>query len=125
MSTNTTERGQDSETLALHHLEQQGLRLVMRNYRCKMGELDLIMHDGNELVFVEVRSRRAGGYGSAAESITAAKRRRLIRAAAHYLQRYRIDAPCRFDVIGLTRPDLTRQDDTWHIEWLRDAFRAD
>lgn len=121
MPTTTTERGQDGETLACDHLEQQGLRLVRRNYRCKMGELDLIMRDGDALVFVEVRSRRAGGYGSAAESVTARKRRRLIRAAAHYLQRYRIDTPCRFDVIGLTR----RQDDSWHIEWLRDAFRAD
>lgn len=120
MPTNTTERGQDGETLACRHLEQQGLRLVMRNYRCKLGELDLVMRDGDELVFVEVRSRRAGIHGSAAESITARKRSRLIRAASHYLQRYRIDAPCRFDVLG-----LTRQHDEWHIEWLRDAFRAD
>ncbi len=116
----TTQQGQAGEDLACRYLEECGLQLVTRNYRCKPGELDLVMRDGEELVFVEVRSRRASRFGTAADSITDSKRRRLLRAAAHYLQRHRLDTPCRFDVIG-----LTRQGATWQIDWLRDAFSAD
>ena len=79
--------GEAAEEAALRWLEQQGLGLVTRNYRCKAGEIDLVMQDGESLVFVEVRYRRHAGFGSAAESVGTAKQRRLRLAAEHYLQR--------------------------------------
>ncbi|MBB3117367.1 YraN family protein [Pseudoduganella violacea] len=102
--------GQASEDAALEHLLGQGLQLVERNFRCKVGELDLIMRDGAVLVFVEVRRRASKRFGGAAASITPAKQRRLIRAAQFYLLRYQPLPPCRFDVIAI---------DGGQLVWLR------
>ncbi|MDX1607332.1 MAG: YraN family protein [Candidatus Competibacterales bacterium] len=115
----TQAQGQAAESLASLYLERHGLRLVERNYRCRAGELDLIMRDGAQWVFVEVRSRRAGRHGGPLDSVTPHKQRRLLRAAAHYLQRRRIDAPCRFDVVGILHDGSET-----HIDWIRDAFQA-
>ncbi len=111
-------QGAAAEELALRYLEAQGLTLVMRNFRCRTGELDLIMRDGGSLVFVEVRSRRYIRYGTPAESVTRAKQQKLLRAATFYLQRQRLDLPCRFDVVAILRPGGEP-----HIEWIRDAFQ--
>lgn len=111
--------GTAAEDLALHYLEAQGLTLVMRNFRCRTGELDLIMRDGGSLVFVEVRSRRYSRYGTPAESVTRAKQQKLLRAAAFYLQCQHLDLPCRFDVVAILRPAGAEP----HIEWIRDAFQ--
>jgi putative endonuclease len=92
--------GEAKETLACGHLQAQGLRLIERNYRCRLGEIDLIMQDGACLVFVEVRYRRGDGYGSALESVTAVKRRRILSTAQHYLQQHPTRQDCRFDEIG-------------------------
>ena len=105
--------GAAGEERALQHLEQQGMHLVERNFRCKVGEIDLIMRDGATLVFVEVRARADGRHGRAAASITPAKQRRLTRAAERYLQRLRTLPPCRFDVIAIDDGVLT---------WLRNAI---
>ena len=112
-------QGTAAETLALHYLEAQGLTLETRNFRCRGGELDLIMRDGEHLVFVEVRSRRYARYGDPAESVTRTKQQRLLRAATVYLQRQSSDRPCRFDVVAILHPD-----DAPHIEWIRDAFQS-
>lgn len=111
-------QGANAEDLALHYLEAQNLTLVMRNFRCRTGELDLIMREGEYLVFVEVRSRRYIRYGTPAESVTHAKQQKLLRAAAFYLQRQHLDLPCRFDVVAILRPGGEPQ-----IEWIRDAFQ--
>ncbi len=95
------ERGQQAEALALIWLQQRGLVCITRNYRCRMGEIDLIMRDGNTLVFVEVRQRRSARFGGAAASITPAKQARLARTAEHYLQTLASLPPCRFDAILL------------------------
>lgn len=95
------ERGQQAETLALSWLQQRGLVCVARNYRCRMGEIDLIMHDGTTLVFVEVRQRRSARFGGAATSITPAKQARLVRTAEHYLHTLPSLPPCRFDAVLL------------------------
>ena len=109
--------GAQAETLACTHLERAGLRLLQRNYRCQPGEIDLVMQDANTLVFVEVRYRRSDRFGSAAESVTAVKRRRLEAAAAHYLAATAARNPCRFDVVTLSGQPP-------RIDWLRDAFQA-
>lgn len=107
-------RGESAEALALGWLTRQGLQPVARNYRCKAGEIDLIMQDGEQLVFVEVRYRGHKGFGSAVESVNPAKQRRLQRAAECYLQGLRTLPPCRFDIIGI--------DGDQRIEWIRNAF---
>lgn len=116
---NHVAQGTAAEETARHYLETQGLTLIARNFRCRGGELDLIMRDGDYLVFVEVRSRRHSRYGTPAESITPAKQQRLLRTAAIYLQRQPLDAPCRFDVVAMV---ITGSEP--RIEWIRDAFQS-
>jgi putative endonuclease len=105
--------GQEGENAALLFLQQQGLALAERNFSCKGGEIDLVMQDGEMLIFVEVRKRADKLHGGAAASITPAKQKRLIVAAQHYLQRYRMPPPCRFDVIAI---------DADEILWLKNAI---
>jgi len=107
--------GDAGEEMALRFLLQQGLVLVESNFRCKGGEIDLVMRDGRSLVFVEVRKRAAGGYGGAAASVTARKQARLIVAAQTFLQRYTMPPACRFDVIAI---------DGTALDWLKNAIEA-
>lgn len=111
-------RGALAEQLAAQFLQRRGLALVQRNYRCRYGEIDLIMRDGATLVFVEVRLRSRADFGGAAASIGAAKQGRLVRAARHYLSTLRSLPPCRFDAL------LLQSVDGAEIEWLRNAFAA-
>ena len=108
-------RGDDAEDLAGAFLQRAGLKLVARNYRCRFGEIDLIVRDGATLVFVEVRMRSNDRYGGAAASITRAKRTRLLRAARHYLANVARPPACRFDALLVHGKDHT-------IEWLKNAF---
>jgi putative endonuclease len=110
-----TGRGAAAEELAAVFLEGRGLRIVERNYRCRFGEIDLVARSGAVLVFVEVRARQSEAFGGAAGSITAAKRRRLVAAARHYLAKHRVSRACRFDVVLLRGREQ-------EIEWLADAF---
>jgi len=110
-------RGEPAENLAAAFLEREGLRILERNYRCRFGEIDLVAAAGATLVFVEVRARASEAFGGAAGSITAAKRKRLVAAARHYLARHRTDSACRFDVV-LVRGAERR------IEWVAGAFGA-
>lgn len=110
-------RGEPAENLAVAFLEREGLRILERNYRCKMGEIDLIAKSGDTTIFVEVRARSSEAFGGAAASITAAKRARLIRAARHYLARHRGDPACRFDVVLIRGAEQ-------RVEWLPGAFGA-
>ncbi len=111
------DRGAAAERLAEQHLCAAGLRVLARNYQCRLGEIDLVCSEGDVLVFVEVRQRRSERYGGAAGSITAAKRLRILSAARHYLMRLGREPACRFDVVLLR--GVTRQ-----IEWIRSAFEA-
>ncbi len=116
------QRGRAAEDLAAKHLTAQGLRILARNYRVVGGEIDLIARHGAELVFVEVRSRRSAAFGTAAETVTHAKRRRILLAAQHYLVSLgqRTPPPCRFDIVSITGAV-----DTEHLDWLRNAFTND
>ena len=113
------EAGRLAEDRALAWLQAQGLALVERNYRCRGGEIDLVMRDGAALVFVEVRYRADARHGGALASVGAAKQRRLITAAAHYLASKRVDRPARFDVAAVT-PDQGKL----AIQWIKNAFQA-
>lgn len=112
------DQGAAGENLALRFLEGRGLTLVQRNFRCKGGELDLIMRDDQALVFIEVRAHHDEGFGTPAETITRTKQRRLIRAASFYLQKFRLDVACRFDVVAVTLGE------TPQIDWIQDAFQT-
>jgi putative endonuclease len=105
-----------AEALAAQFLVREGLVIVARNWRRRCGELDLVAHDGEVLVFVEVRLRRRDDFGGAAASITATKRARMIAAASLYLAGLPRTPPCRFDAIVMDALDSTR------IEWLRDVI---
>lgn len=109
--------GKAAEALAEAHLRRHGLRVLARNFRCKGGEIDLVCEEAGTLVFVEVRLRSSARFGGAAASITAAKRRRIVLAARHYLVRAG-ERPCRFDALLLDSLDPAR------IQWLRNAFDA-
>jgi putative endonuclease len=114
--------GQAAEELACSFLEKKGLRLINRNYRCRIGEIDLIMQDQNEIVFIEVRARSHAQYATAIESINTTKQTKIIRTATFYLQQLKwLDkVNCRFDVIGISYAQTKA-----HLEWIRDAFSAD
>lgn len=107
--------GAAGEDKALQHLEARGLTLVQRNFRCKGGEIDLIMRERTTLVFVEVRKRSDARFGGAAASVTSHKQARLVLAAQYFLQRYREPPACRFDVVAI---------DAERIDWLVDAFQT-
>lgn len=109
------EQGREWEQAALAYLQRHGLVLIEANFRCKLGEIDLILRDGATLVFVEVRQRAAGAQVSAAASIGPAKIRRIVRAAQCYLQRLTRMPPCRIDVVAI---------DGSEIEWLRNAIEV-
>ena len=113
-------RGAAAEQQAADYLQRQGLKLLERNFRVRGGEIDLICRDGKTTVFVEVRLRSRSDFGGAADSITGAKRSRLILAAQHWLLRHG-EVPCRFDCMLFDGPD----NETRKIEWLRNAFSAD
>lgn len=110
--------GSLAEELALKHLRTHGLKLVTRNYRCRAGEIDLVMLDGVTLALIEVRYRSSSEFGGAAASVTPQKRKRLILAAKQLLvtrtelRRY----AARFDVVAIGGPS------SGNIEWIRAAF---
>jgi len=108
-------KGVAAEQAAADYLVANGLRLVERNWRCKGGEIDLIMRDGAALVFVEVRARSSMGFGGAAASITPAKQARVMLAARHYLAAKGLDVPCRFDAVLIQGGQL---------EWLKGVFQG-
>jgi putative endonuclease len=112
--------GQAAEALARQFLEQRGLRLLAQNWRCRLGELDLVMLDSDTVVFVEVRYRRYSAWGGAAESVDARKREKLSRAAQHFLQQESRWArhPCRFDVIAITADSQAPAP----LIWIQNAF---
>lgn len=110
--------GQSAERRARDKLETAGLRTLAQNWSCRVGELDLVMRDGDLIVVVEVRYRRRADFGGALESIDARKQRRIARATSAWLQRHRRDdPPVRFDVVTV--------DGAGRIEWLRDAFELE
>jgi putative endonuclease len=111
--------GEHAEREAERFLMDQGLQLRERNYRCKLGEIDLIMGDGSSCVFVEVRYRKQLRFGSPAETVNHGKQTRLQRAAQHFLQSKGLldKIPCRFDVVSIAGSSGDRK-----IDWIKNAF---
>ncbi len=105
-------KGQQAERLACRYLQQQGLILVSQNYRCRTGEIDLIMRDNDQLVFVEVKYRQRADFGHASEYFHSHKRRKFMSAIRHYLVEKQLNpafTPQRIDVIAIEGTDIQ-----WH-----------
>lgn len=117
LGTDLTAVGARHERMAEVFLRSRGLRLVARNHRCRLGELDLVMRDRDTLVFVEVRYRSSTRFGTPAETVSYHKQRRLTAAAGHFLQGHPSMLPCRFDVVAIGNND--------RIQWIKNAFSAE
>ena len=121
---NTSTKGHYQETIACEFLTTQGLQLVVRNYRCKFGEIDLIMNDvtlgAPELVFVEVRSKANPNHGHALETVTRSKQYKLNKTATWYLIEKDLynTIPCRFDMIAIHEHGTPER-----IEWIKNAIQ--
>jgi len=120
----STDIGQLAEHQALNFLQQQGLRLIARNYHCRLGEIDLIMEEQKTLVFIEVRYRKDSSFGSSAESVTPIKQQKIIRTAEHYLlHKVATQVPaCRFDVVAIY-PSVGEQS-SLQFDWIKSAFEC-
>lgn len=114
--------GREAETRALQHLQQQGLQLIAQNWLCKRGELDLVMLDGDTVVFVEVRYRRHSAWGGALESVDFRKQQKLVLAAQLFLQSETqwADAACRFDVVAIEGDPRGGPP----LSWIKHAFES-
>ncbi len=108
--------GAHAEQLALDFLLRQKLKLLSRNYRCRLGELDLVMRQADTLVIVEVRYRQSERFGGAVESVTPQKQSRIIAATQNYLIQHKLDPVVRFDVVAIN----ARHD----INWIKNAFQT-
>lgn len=118
MSQERGELGRAGEAAAAFHLESGGMTIVARNYRCRIGEIDLVALDGNVLVIVEVKTRAGMGFGRPSEAVTPAKQGRLRRLASAYLaERRPPQRDVRFDVV-----EVVGRPGSFRIEHLRDAF---
>ena len=114
-------RGRHWERAAERWLRQRGVHIIRRNFTCRSGEIDLVVRDGPEIAFVEVKYRSRSGFGSGAEHVTWHKQRRIVSAARLYLQ-YHKHAPSqvfRFDVVS-----INDQPDGAKIQWIKSAFEA-
>lgn len=106
------------ETLAQEFLVDQGLLFVKANFRLRIGEVDLIMKDGETLVFVEVKYRSSERFGTSLEQVTPSKIQKIKRVAQAYVQRQNVDVPyVRFDVVGIN-PSATG----YRFNWVKGAF---
>ena len=109
--------GKVAEDLACEYLKDNNLCYVTSNYYCRLGEIDLIMKDGDVMVFIEVRYRCNSDYGDPLVTVTKSKQQKRVKTASHYLQKNNLlnRVSCRFDVITIT-------EEVMKINWIKNAF---
>lgn len=117
------EKGQQAETVALNFLQKQGLTEVQRNFSCKLGEIDLIMHDSEFLVFIEVRYRKKIQYGHPFETIDYTKQKKIIKTIQYFLMKNPKYSqwPCRVDAIAINSQTQAGRE---QIDWIKNAIEA-
>jgi putative endonuclease len=112
--------GGEAEAAAARFLEQEGWHILVRNWRCRWGELDLVAERGEVLAFVEVRMRSTAAWGDPAHTVSRAKQRKVVRAALHFLAAFRVPPRVlRFDVIS-----IVGRGEGAELEYIPDAFDA-
>lgn len=105
---NKRERGKEMESIAAEYLSRHGYTILERNYRCKLGEVDLIGRDGIYYVFIEVKFRRDKSFGEPAEAVDYKKQQRIRKTCSWYLMEKKLrDVPVRFDVVGILGQEIT------------------
>jgi putative endonuclease len=118
--------GQHAENACCKYLQQQGLKLLVKNYRGRRGEIDIIMQDKNDLVFIEVRFRKNNHYGGALASITPKKQKCILATAEQYLQHETKIKNGRIDVVAMSKnlqnTWATYLDKEYDFEWIKNAF---
>lgn len=120
MNCRRRQKGWQGEEVAAAFLKTRGYHLRERNFRCPLGEIDIVAEEGGEIVFIEVRTRSSSAFGFPQESIDLRKQNRLRRLASFYLKERRLyGQPCRFDVVGVW---LNGQGEVVNIELIRGAF---
>jgi len=114
----TSHSGTAAESLACDYLRQSGLVLVTRNYHSPYGEIDLVMCNGETLIFSQVRYRQSSRFDTPAETVNPAKQAKIRATAEHYLQQQRkwARSPCRFDILAIEGSDSPQ------VHWLQNAF---
>jgi putative endonuclease len=122
MRSESQAKGRRWELEAASFLTDAGLEIVDSGYRCRLGELDLVCRDGASLVIVEVRARRNGRHGCAAETVDGIKQRKILRATRHFLMRHPecAERPLRFDVVAVDDIDSMQP----KLHWIKDAFQC-
>lgn len=115
MNNNARNTGSCYERKAADYLKKQGLFILKYNYRCRLGEIDLIARDGEYIVFVEVKYRKNNSSGAAMDAVNPAKQKTICKVARYFLavEYHNVDLPCRFDVAGI---------DGDKIHWVKNAF---
>ena len=110
--------GEKGEALALKEIERLGYKNIVKNYRCRLGEVDLVAKDGDELVFIEIKTRKGGPLGYAKEAVTLRKQRQLSKVALNYMKAHRChDVSARFDVVAVAMGSGSPR-----IEVIKNAF---
>ncbi len=112
--------GSDGEDLAVRFLQKKGYRIVARNYKTPVGEIDIIARDGDTIVFIEVKTRTDISFGYPFEAVNKRKRQKLKNLALLYLKRQGKESPVRFDVLSIFCMDNGKKD----IEHIKDAFEV-
>ena len=115
-------QGEEAESACCTHLKKQGLKLLEKNFRCRFGEIDLVMRQGETLVFVEVRFRQNPNYGGGLESVTPAKQQKLRKTAEYYLQQNPRYENARFDVVAMSKNSADRGKSHYTYNWIQNAF---
>jgi len=115
--------GREGEAAARAYLERRGVRILVQNFRCAAGEIDLIGRTRDTLVFIEVKTRTSDAYGPPQLAVHLKKQRQIVRAAQWFLAEQRVpEVPCRFDVVAVT---LAPGDARPTVDWVQNAFPAE
>jgi putative endonuclease len=115
--------GREGEAAAKAYLERRGIRILLQNFRCAAGEIDLIGRTRDTLVFIEVKTRTSKAFGPPHLAVHLRKQRQIVRAAQWFLAEHGIpEVPCRFDVVAVTLPP---EDGRPVMEWVQNAFPAE
>ena len=112
--------GREGEDAAEAYLKKKGYRIIEKNFRCKLGEIDIIAEQGGVVVFIEVKARAGHQYGHPFNAVTPSKQRKIIQVAQSFLAKHRLlEKPTRFDVVGLTADP----ESAFKVELLENAFQ--